>query len=223
MVGLILGDVHTGLLVGAQIEMMSLGMMAVGATRVDMNMGAIVGCAMVISTGATVETALAIAVPVTVLDNILLQVNSIFRLQFTHMIDHYVEKSQYNKAKFVHRVCGPLLYATFWFVPVFIAVYFGNDVINAAINAVPQFILDGITLGSRMITFYGFAMLLSNMVNKKNVIFFFAGFVVAAVSGLSLTVLALIAIIVAVILYQVRYQDTENQTMETVDDLESLD
>ena len=49
----------------------------------------------------------------------------------------------------------------------FMAVYLGADVINAIVNAVPQFVLDGITLGANLVAFFGFAMLLSVMINKK--------------------------------------------------------
>ena len=72
------------------------------------------------------------------------------------------------------------------------AVYLGADVINAIVNAVPQFVLDGITLGANLVAFFGFAMLLSVMINKKNAIFFFFGFAIAAYSGLSLTAIAII-------------------------------
>lgn len=50
IVGLILGDLKTGMLVGAQLEMVTLGMMSIGASGFNMNMGAIVGCALVILT-----------------------------------------------------------------------------------------------------------------------------------------------------------------------------
>ena len=32
------------------------------------------------------------------------------------------------------------------------AVYLGADVINAIVNAVPQFVLDGITLGANLVS-----------------------------------------------------------------------
>ena len=61
LVGLFLGDLKTGLAVGASMEMVSLGFMSIGASGFDMNMGSIVGCAIVIMTGSDISTALAIA------------------------------------------------------------------------------------------------------------------------------------------------------------------
>lgn len=227
IVGIILGDVHTGLLVGAQMEMITLGMMSVGASGVDMNIGSITGCALVITSGATVETALTIAVPMTLLDQLLTAVADIIRIQFCHMCDNYVDKGKYNLARRVHIIYGPIVYSVFKFIPVFTAVYLGNAVITDIVNAVPEFIMNGVSLGANIISFFGFAMLLSTMINKKNAIFFFLGFAISAYSGLGLTSIAVIAIILAVLLYQLRYQDKPSVpasgSMDALDDLEDLD
>ena len=68
-------------------------------------------------------------------------------------------------------------------------------------------------------------MLLSVMINKKNAIFFFFGFAIAAYSGLSLTGIAIIAIIFAVILYQLKYDNNSKvQTADgPIDELDELD
>ncbi|MFQ7798052.1 MAG: PTS sugar transporter subunit IIC [Coprobacillus cateniformis] len=49
-----------------------------------------------------------------------------------------MEKGEYQKAKLVDIFWGPLLYAVCTFIPVFMAVYLGADVINAIVNAVPR-------------------------------------------------------------------------------------
>lgn len=226
IVGLILGDLRTGLLVGAQMEMITLGMMSVGASGVDMNLGAITGCALVITSGASIETALTIAVPMTMLDQLITTVADVIRINLCHLCDRYVEKGNYAMARRTHIIFGPSTYVIFKFMTVFLAVYLGNDVIQDIINAVPAEIMNGITLGANLISFFGFALLLSTMVNKKNAIFFFLGFIIAAYSGLGLTAIAVIAIGVAVLLYQLKYGD--GSTLQTaggpaVDELDELD
>lgn len=207
LVGLFLGDIKTGLAVGAQMELVSLGFMSIGASGYDMNMGSIAGCALVILTNTNIEAALAIATPMTLLITLIETLTSILRINMAHMCDSYVAKGEFNKAKQIHAVYGPLLYSVCSFVPVFLAVYVGADAINAIVNAVPQFVLNGVTLGANLVAFFGFAMLLSVMINKKNTIFFFTGFVLAAYSGLDLTALAVISIIAAILLYQIRYDN----------------
>lgn len=225
LVGLFLGDVKTGLAVGASMEMVNLGFMSIGASGFDMNMGSIAGCALVIMTGANIETALVIATPMTLLITLIETGASVVRISMTHMCDNYVEKGEYQKAKLVDIFWGPLLYAVCTFIPVFMAVYLGADVINAIVNAVPQFVLDGITLGANLVAFFGFAMLLSVMITKKNAIFFFLGFAIAAYSGLSLTAIAIISVIMAILFYQFKYGDGSSLqgAGASVDELDELD
>lgn len=225
LVGLFLGDLKTGLAVGASMEMVSLGFMSIGASGFDMNMGSIVGCAIVIMTGSDISTALAIATPMTLLSTLIETGAAVLRISMTHMIDNSVEAGNFNRAKTINIVWGPVLYAICYFIPVFIAVYFGADLINAINKFIPDFVLNGITLGANLVAFFGFAMLLSVMINKKNAIFFFFGFVIAAYSGLSLTGIAIIAIIFAVILYQLKYDNNSKvQTADgPIDELDELD
>lgn len=224
LVGLFLGDVTTGLAVGAQMEMVSLGFMSIGASGFDMNMGSIAGCALVIMTGANIETALAIATPMTLLITLIETGASVVRISMTHMIDGYVENGEFNKAKMINIFWGPMLYAVCTFVPVFMTVYLGEDVINAIVRAVPEFVLNGITLGANLVAFFGFAMLLSVMINKKNAIYFFLGFAIAAYSGLSLTSIAIISVVLAVLFYQMKYGDRPlamgGHSTQEIDELE---
>lgn len=208
IVGLVLGDLKTGLLVGAQMEMITLGMMSVGASGVDMNLGSITGCALVITSNASIETALTIALPMTMLDQLVTTIADVIRIQLCHLCDRYVDKGNYAMARKTHILFGPSTYVIFKFTTVFLAVYFGHDVIQSIIDAIPTYIMDGISLGANLISFFGFALLLSTMVNKKNAIFFFLGFIIAAYSGLGLTAIAVIAIAVAVLLYQLKYGDS---------------
>jgi PTS system mannose-specific IIC component len=86
-----------------------------------------------------------------------------------------------------------------------------------------------VSLGANIIAFYGFAMLLSTMVNIKTVIYFFAGFLLAAYSGLGLTAIALIGIVLAIILYDVKYNNSNGKSngpskpQSINDQLEDLD
>lgn len=227
--GLLLGNLQVGLAVGAQMELATLGMMSIGASGIDMNMGSLVGCAICIMTGADIETAITVAVPMTLLCTLINTVASIIRIQFTHMCDAAVEKGDFAKAKRVDIVYGPALYVICTIVPVFLSVYFGASVVQAIASSVPEWVTKGVSLGANIIAFYGFAMLLSTMVNKNTVIYFFAGFIVAAYSGLGLTAIALIGIIIAIMLYTVKYTgggvsgNNNVSSSEAIDDLENLD
>ena len=195
--GLLLGNLQVGLAVGAQMELATLGMMSIGASGIDMNMGSLVGCAICIMSGANIETAITIAVPMTLLSTIIDTCADVIRIQFTHMIDAAVEREDFKKAKRI-------------------------DIV------IPAWVTDGVTLGANIIAFFGFAMLLTTMVNKNTVVYFFAGFLLAAYSGLDLTAIALIGIVIALILYTVKYtgggvKAAVASSSNSLDELEDLD
>ncbi len=224
--GLLLGNLQVGLAVGAQMEMATLGMMSIGASGINMNMGSLVGCAICIMTGADIETAITVAVPMTLLSSLLGTISSVIRIRFTHMCDEAVDAGDFAKAKRVDIIYGPVLYVLFTIIPVFLSVYYGADVVQSIASSVPSWLTKGVSLGSSLIAFYGFAMLLSTMVNKNTVVYFFAGFLLAAYSGLGLTAIALIGIVLAVILYTVKYTDNgvkAESNGASLDELEDLD
>lgn len=214
LVGLVMGDVQTGLAVGATMELVTLGLMNIGASgsmAMGMNMGAIIGCAYVIQTGADVETSFAISVPMASLNTLIGTIFSVARIHLCHMCDRYVEEGRFKSAKIVHIVIGPILYSVANFIPVFCAVYFGGTAIGSLIDRIPQFLMDGFSLGANIMSFYGLALLLSTMVNKKSVPFFFIGFAIAAYSGLSLIAMSVIGGLIAIVLYQLKYDKNSGQ------------
>ena len=221
--GLLLGNLQVGLAVGAQMELATLGMMSIGASGIDMNMGSLVGCAICIMSGANIETAITIAVPMTLLSTIIETCADVIRIQFTHMIDAAVEREDFKKAKRIDIVYGPSLYVICTIIPVFLSVYFGADLVQSIASVIPAWVTDGVTLGANIIAFLGFAM-----VNKNTVVYFFAGFLLAAYSGLDLTAIALIGIVIALILYTVKYtgggvKAAVASNSNSLDELEDLD
>ncbi|WP_019773543.1 PTS sugar transporter subunit IIC, partial [Streptococcus sobrinus] len=65
LVGFIMGDVSTGLLIGGTFQLMSLGVAGLGGASVpDYGLAALVGTFLSIRTGSGLETAVAVGLPV---------------------------------------------------------------------------------------------------------------------------------------------------------------
>ena len=65
VVGLIMGDPVTGLVVGGQLELVWMGLAGIGTTTPpDVVTGSALGTALAIQTGASYETTLALAIPI---------------------------------------------------------------------------------------------------------------------------------------------------------------
>ena len=99
IVGALLGDLQTGLTLGASIELMSLGIVNIGAAAPpDMNMAAIICAAFAILTDASAETALALAIPIAVLGQMLGVLMRTILSNLTHVADHAIAEGKFRKA-----------------------------------------------------------------------------------------------------------------------------
>ncbi|QZO10110.1 PTS mannose/fructose/sorbose/N-acetylgalactosamine transporter subunit IIC [Enterococcus raffinosus] len=204
LVGLALGDLEKGLLVGASIELISLGVVQVGAAvPADMTLGAVIATAFAILSGSNAETALTIAIPIAILGQLLGILMRTVLASLTHRADSLIEEGKFKRVQHIHIVWGTILYSLMYFVPILLAIYFGTDLVKSIVDAIPQWITDGLSLASKLLPAYGFALLLQTMLSKKMMPFLVLGFLITAYSGLGITGVALFAGIVAFVMYQI--------------------
>ena len=207
LVGIVLGDVQTGLAVGATVELMCMGLVDVGAAvSVDMKLGAVIAAAFAVQTGTGAETALTIAVPIALLGQLLgVFFRSVIAV-LSHMADADIEAGKFKHALHLHIVWGTILYSLMYFVPTFLAIYFGTDFVQQVVNMVPAWLNTGLQVSSKLLTAFGLALLLSIMLTNRSMwSFFFLGFLAAAYLNLSVTAIALFSVIVALVLQELKF------------------
>lgn len=200
-IGIVLGDVQTGVMVGASLELVFMGVMAIGGTvPPDACSGTAVGTAYAIILGKGVETAFALAVPASMLCQMLFVPLVSLRSLYSPTIDRMVEKGNY---KGLERMV-PIVSATMFVFKGLIcglAVGLGSTAIERLIAVIPQVLLDGMGVAAGMLAAVGFALLLKMMWTKKLAVYYILGFVMAAYCGLPLMAIAIIGIILVIILY----------------------
>lgn len=208
LVGIVLGDPATGLAVGAATELVSMGLVAVGAAvPPDMVFGGIVASAFACLTGASAETAMTIAIPIAVLGQLLgIVFRSVIAI-LTHRADAAISEGRFKQATNMHIVVGTILYSLMYFVPIFFAVFLGTDAVQAVVDLIPEWLSTGLNVSAMLLTAYGLALLLSLMLNRKMAAFLALGFLLASYLGLSVTAVSLIAVCLAVILLGVRHRE----------------
>ena len=131
IVGILLGNPAAGLASGATIELMSMGLVQVGAAvPPDMVMGGIIATSFAILTGASPETAVAIAIPIAVLGQLLGVMFRTIIAALGHRADAAIAKGNFREAINYHIVWGTALYCTMYFIPVFLAIYLGTDFVK---------------------------------------------------------------------------------------------
>ena len=206
LVGLVLGDVQAGLLIGAQLELVSLGLVTIGAASPpDMVLGSIIASAFAILTGATPEEALTIAIPIAVLGQFLGTLLRTVLSGLNHKVDDLIDKGEFRKASKSHIIWGVTLYSLSYFIPIFFSIYLGTDAVKNFIDIIPEWLTNGLQVSAAIMPAYGLALLLGMMMTRKNAVYMFAGFLIAAYSGLDLTGVSLFAIVIALILKELKF------------------
>lgn len=199
-VGLVLGDVRQGIIIGAQLELVWMGIAGIGAsTPPDYVTGGVIGTALAIMSGEGIGIALAIAVPVAVLAQSLGVLVRVINLYFSHKADAYAKIANFKGVTLMLWTATGLFFLSA-FIPTFLAMLLGASRINDIVNAVPQVILDGLTVAGNLLPAMGFALLLDMLFSKKLVVFFFLGFLAASYLKLDITAIALIGTCIAIIL-----------------------
>ena len=142
--GLVLGDVQTGLMIGATLQLMTLGVATYGgATVPDFLSGAIMGTAYAIISGKGAEYGIGVAVPIGLL---LTQLDILGRMAntfFQHKADRYAEEGNYKGVERCN-VLGIFPWTISRVIPVFIGLAFGEQVVNAINNWIPIWVMNGL-------------------------------------------------------------------------------
>lgn len=221
LVGLVLGDVKQGVIIGAQLELIWMGIASIGAaTPPDVVTGGVLGTAFAIISGQGPEVALVLAVPIAVLAQSLGVLVRIINSYFLHKADKYAAKADFRGVTLMMWI-PPILFFLSVFIPTFLAIVFGADQVKHLINSVPKTILDGLGVAGNLLPAIGFALLLDMLFTKKMGVYFFLGFLGASYLGLNITAIALIGACIAVIVNIVinNQNNQANQTHTSINNL----
>lgn len=202
--GLVLGDIQSGLVIGATLQLMTLGVATYGgATVPDFLSGAIMGTAYAIISGQGAEYGIGVAVPIGLL---LTQLDILGRMTNTfvqHKADKYANQGNYRGVELCN-VLGILPWMLSRVIPVFIGLFFGENVVNIINDYIPVWFMDGLKASGAILPAMGIAILMRYLPLKKYWPYFVLGFVLLAfgaefmsVLGVALVGLALAGIYVS--------------------------
>lgn len=179
VVGFLLGDPLQGLIIAGTLELMWLGTNNVGAYQPpDVISGAVVGVAIGILSGGGEAAGVAVAVPVALLVQQLSMIIMTTNVSLVHSADKIVQSGNFGKIDKLQYLGGFFFFLS-RAVPVFIAVWLGAPAVEAVLDVIPQFVLTGLSVASKLIPAVGLAMLLSMMLKKNMWIFLTLGFALA--------------------------------------------
>ena len=178
LVGLVLGDVTTGVILGGTLELMALGWMNVGA--------AMVATILVIVGHQDIAAGIALAVPLAAAGQVLTIFVRTITVFFQHLADKFADTGNTFGIEMCH-VAGLLLQAIRVAVPAaLVALIAGTDTVSAMLNSIPEVVTRGLQVAGGFIVVVGYAMVI-NMMNAKSLMpYFFLGFLLAVFTNFNL-------------------------------------
>lgn len=200
LVGLVLGDLQTGLAIAASLELLFMGSISIGAyVPPNETVGGVLACAFAISLGESTEAAIALAMPIAVLTLSLKNIIHALDPFFVDMAERFAEKGNLKGIYAIHFLLGSMFGCTLYFVLCASAFYMGVDAVKGLLNMVPQFVIDGFGVAANILPAMGFAMLGRLVLTKQVMPYFFLGFLITSYAGVPVLGVAVAAIIIAVV------------------------
>lgn len=210
VVGLILGDVKTGIILGGTLEMMALGWMNIGAAQSpDTALASVISTILVIVGNQSISTGISIAMPLAVAGQVLTVFARSITIFFQHAADKYAEDANFRMIEVCH-ITALLVQALRVAIPcLLISLYIDPEGVQALLSNIPVVITTGMTIASGFVTVVGYAMVL-NMMNSKYLFpMFILGFVIAAYTDFNLVAFGAIGLIIGIFYVQLnpKYQE----------------
>ncbi len=214
VVGLLCGDLTTGVICGATLQLIFLGVMGIGGTLpADAALGSIIGTALAISTGQSVEVAMGFAVPVALIGSTFTFLGYLIRTLFTPLTAKLVEKGDQKGLELLHMGLAFLPELPKYIV-VFAALAFGSGLAEQLIAIVPETLINGMDYSTNLMPAVGIALLLKMMWSTKMAVYFFLGVILVTFFGQGTLSVALIGGVISVIILSIENNATPKAVEE---------
>ena len=206
LTGIVLGDIPTGVSLGATLELAFMGAFSIGASiPPEMISGTVLGTAFTITTGAGPETALTVGLPVASLVLIAKNIGMVVILPpFVHKADDYAKQGNMRGVALMHFLGG------FFGVNLIIGLcvgcgfYAGGSAVEALLNMIPDWVNNGLQITMGLLPAIGFGLLLKMIMNKGLACFFLLGFALSVYLKIPTTGIAIFGAIIAIVLTQLK-------------------
>ncbi len=202
IIGLLLGDVKTGVMMGGALEAVYMGVNQIGGvSSANAGAGSVLSTCLVILGGVPFETAVALSMPVAAATNVISQLMSMVRPMVQPFLQKLVEKGEIKKYNVILFVWEMLFSKGPNYVIYFLMIVLGIDAVSAAITAFPASVLRGFTAAGNALAALGLANLAVNIWTTESAAFLVLGFTLAKTMGLNSITICIISAVAAIIIF----------------------
>ncbi len=202
LIGLVTGNLEAGIVLGGTLQMIALGWANIGAAVAPDAALASVASAIILVLGGQgvkgVPSAIAIAVPLAVAGLFLTMIVRTIAVPIVHLMDAAAEEGNIRKVEMWH-IIAVCLQGVRIAVPAAALLFIPAQTVQSFLESMPAWLTDGMAIGGGMVVAVGYALVINMMATKEVWPFFVIGFVVAAISQLTLIALGALGVALALI------------------------
>jgi len=203
--GLVLGDPMKGAIVGATINLAYIGVMFVGGSiPSDTGLASLIGVSAAIIGGLDTEAALALAVPLGLLGNVIHYTRMVYFSFFVRLSDKFVAEGKEDKLWLTNVFLPQLTLFFLCAIPATLALYFGVDYVAAAVKALSGKFFSIVNVLAGMLPTIGISITLSLIYKGEAKPFFFIGYLLVTLFKLNMIQTCFVAVLLALVYIQLK-------------------
>ena len=203
LIGLVTGHLEAGVMLGGSLQMIALGWANIGAAVAPDAALASVAAAIIMVLGGDftqkgIAVAQGVAIPLAVAGLFLTMIVRTLSVGLVHVADNAAKSGNIAAVERAHFV-ALLLQGLRIAVPAALLLMVPTSAVQAALEAMPAWLSDGMAIGGGMVVAVGYAMVINMMATREVWPFFALGFAFAALSDLTLIALGTVGVAIAFI------------------------
>ena len=203
IVGAILGDVKTGAILGAQINLIYIGYMSVGGSSPgDPCLAGVVGVAMCIANHLDMEVGLAMAVPVGLLGGFMYVFRMTTNAFFVHMAEKMINEGKEDSLILPTVILPFCWHFILYSIPTILFLYVGANPIGNLGDILNGPVLKAVSVVGGMLPALGIGINLNAIFKGNARIFLFVGFALAVFLNLNTIAITIFGLAAAIIYTQ---------------------
>lgn len=212
VVGLILGDLNTGLIVGGTYQLMTIGNMPIGGAQPpNAVIGGIMAAIFACSLNMEPNVAVAAAIPFALLGQYGVTLFFTLRAPLLEQFRAAAVKAD-PKAITTWTIISEIILGLIFAFIVTLFFIGGQAFGQTVVDTIPAWVNTGLSAAGGMMRFVGFAILLKIMMNRDMWAFFFMGFGLACIVGAIESLATPALLILAFIGFGIAFWDFQQQT-----------
>ena len=192
LIGLLMGDLQTGLVVGGTVELMFMGVMGIGGSvPPNAQFAGMMGTVLAVTSGS-VDVGITLAYPIGIFAQFVILLSYNFNLFFIHRADREIAKGNIDAVDSSLYGCIANLFVC-WLAASFLGCYLGSQTVASLYEALPVAIKSGLSIAGGIMPAVGMAMLLKMMNLKRYWSFVLIGYVLSSYLNMNILSMALLS------------------------------